>query len=450
MAIKLNSFSAKLVHGYMDFDFDFGANPTIITGPNGSGKTTALRLMQSLLTPSLQDLLNIRFSEAAISLSQGSRAIFVVAKKSKENLYLFMSTEDGGLEVPLTVLGEIESDDDPRRIAEVARFLRIKYSDHPTFKAISELESPLFLGLDRTHSGFQEGGSQARYHQSGNYLSEPRSTRVIKGNLGAGLNEMQSLVRDAFRRVRRLKDQQSERLRRKLLLTGFKYEEVPSFNLVGSDSESLSPEHLWRQRGEIISALEAVGVDSADARKEIDPFFDRVLKLSERMAAAKGDWSHINESGVALELLLNQASLRRLRDLVETVREFNSKSESLLQRFQSFVSCLNRFFIDSGKRVEIDPVGAVRIYRPDETEVPIDALSSGERQLLVMFGHVFFSSFGNRSNSFVIDEPELSLHLRWQEMLLQEMLDSSTRAQIIVATHSPEIVGDMIEKCINV
>lgn len=434
----------------MDFDFDFNSNPTIITGPNGRGKTTALRLMQALMTPSLRDLLGIRFSEAAIALSHGARTILVIAKQSREFLYLSTSLEDARLEVPLAVIGEIDSEGDPKRASEAGRFLRLKYSDHPAFKAISNLESPLFLGLDRTHGGLQQHVSGAVFQKSFSYRDELRPLRVVKGNLGAGLTEMLALVRDAFRRVRQLKDQQSERLRRKLLLTGFRYEEVPSFSLTDFEEDNFSVARLLHQRGEIISALEAVGIDSADARKEIDPFFDRVLKLSKRVAEARGDWSQINESGVALEMLLNQASLRRLRELVETVREFNARSEGLLQRFQAFVRCLNRFFVDSGKRIEIDPVGAVRIYRPDETEVPIDALSSGERQLLVMFGHVFFSSFGNKSNSFVIDEPELSLHLRWQEMLIQEMLESSSRAQIIVATHSPEIVGDFIDNCINV
>jgi predicted ATPase len=269
--------------------------------------------------------------------------------------------------------------------------------------------------------------------------------------LGAGLTEMQSLVRDAFRRVRRLKDAQAERLRRKLLLTGFKYEEVAHVGIGNTThgTPSLSKGELVQQRHELIAALNAVGIDEAEARREIDPFFDRVIKLADRVRWSSGNFD-MRDSQAMLEALLNQASLRRLRELVETVREFNSKSEQLLNRFQSFVECINRFFADSHKKIDIDPVGAIRVHRPDGTEVPLEALSSGERQLLVMFGHVFFSSFGNRSNAFVIDEPELSLHLRWQEILLQEMMDSSSRAQLIIATHSPEIVGDLTANCVGV
>lgn len=454
--MKINSFSARSVYGYMNFDFEFSSNPTILTGPNGSGKTTALRMMQALITPSIHDLLAIDFSEATVELSEGSKNIAIVARKLRERLVVHVSTLPQPLEVPLGMLNELEPEyADVRRVADSVRLLRIKYSDNPTFKFISQLESPLFLGLDRRNSGFQDdfGGQVDVSEFSGReFSSHSRGGKIIRGSLAAGLTEMQLLVRDAFRRVRRLKDQQSERLRKKLLLTGFKYEEVLNLDGFGSpnaESESLSSNDLIQQRFELISALIAVGIDEAEARKEIDPFFERVIRLADRIKRSDGRFEPKDNQAV-VEALLNQASLRRLRELVEAVREFNSKSEQLLNRFQSFVECINRFFADSRKKIEIDPVGAIKVHRPDGTDVPLEALSSGERQLLVMFGHVFFSSFGNRSNAFVIDEPELSLHLRWQEVLLQEMIDSSSRAQIIVATHSPEIVGDMLDNCVGV
>jgi predicted ATP-dependent endonuclease of OLD family len=45
--------------------------------------------------------------------------------------------------------------------------------------------------------------------------------------------------------------------------------------------------------------------------------------------------------------------------------------------------------------------------------------------------------------------PELSLHVTWQEKLLKALRDINENAQLIVATHSPDIVADFSENVIN-
>ena len=67
-------------------------------------------------------------------------------------------------------------------------------------------------------------------------------------------------------------------------------------------------------------------------------------------------------------------------------------------------------------------------------------LSSGEQQLLILFSYIAFNK-GN-SSLIIIDEPELSLHIKWQEVFMKNLdlvRDSST--QIILATHSPILVN---------
>ncbi len=55
------------------------------------------------------------------------------------------------------------------------------------------------------------------------------------------------------------------------------------------------------------------------------------------------------------------------------------------------------------------------------------------------------------SDSLVlIDEPELSLHIDWQEELLSKMMDQLGGRQIIVCTHSPSIASNYEEFMIEV
>lgn len=54
----ITSFKANNVYEYLKIDIDFNSDMTFIVGLNGSGKTTAIRLLNAILTPNLS-LLNI-------------------------------------------------------------------------------------------------------------------------------------------------------------------------------------------------------------------------------------------------------------------------------------------------------------------------------------------------------------------------------------------------------
>jgi predicted ATP-dependent endonuclease of OLD family len=76
----------------------------------------------------------------------------------------------------------------------------------------------------------------------------------------------------------------------------------------------------------------------------------------------------------------------------------------------------------------------------------IDNLSSGEKQILILFTYIKFNE--KLGKLFIIDEPELSLHPKWQENFLsgiQSILPVNT--QLIFATHSPSIVGNYKNYC---
>ena len=64
-----------------------------------------------------------------------------------------------------------------------------------------------------------------------------------------------------------------------------------------------------------------------------------------------------------------------------------------------------------------------------------DTLSAGEKQML---SFLCYNAF-NRNMAVFIDEPELSLHVDWQESLLPTLLEQTTGNQFFVATHSPFI-----------
>ena len=83
----------------------------------------------------------------------------------------------------------------------------------------------------------------------------------------------------------------------------------------------------------------------------------------------------------------------------------------------------------------------------NKKQIPIEELSSGEKQLLIILGEALLQQ--EKAVVYIADEPELSLHVSWQETLTDSISKLNPNAQIIFATHSPDIVSSHSDKIIN-
>ena len=77
-----------------------------------------------------------------------------------------------------------------------------------------------------------------------------------------------------------------------------------------------------------------------------------------------------------------------------------------------------------------------------EKAIASDKLSSGEKQMLSFLCYNAFSE----NTAIFIDEPELSLHVDWQRLLLPTLLEQGTGNQFFIATHSPFIYSKYPDK----
>lgn len=134
--------------------------------------------------------------------------------------------------------------------------------------------------------------------------------------------------------------------------------------------------------------------------------------------------------------------LRLVSSYAETLRARHRALESITSTVEEFLRMLNELL--RHKKVLFSPSGFSIVGMTGEPLTP-KQLSSGEQQLLLMFCYLLSS---NEHNSiFIVDEPEISLNVKWQRRLLDAMRDISKVAnkQIIVATHSIELLSQHSE-----
>lgn len=103
------------------------------------------------------------------------------------------------------------------------------------------------------------------------------------------------------------------------------------------------------------------------------------------------------------------------------------------KRFQDLIDDL---FSYTGKKI-LRTENEIRFTQIGETLLPYQ-LSSGEKQMLAILLTVLIED--NKPYVLFMDEPEVSLHIDWQQRLIDIVLELNPNVQIILATHSPAVI----------
>ena len=144
--------------------------------------------------------------------------------------------------------------------------------------------------------------------------------------------------------------------------------------------------------------------------------------------------------------------MKKIEKIVEIAADAETQKAHVMNPIELFLDTVNEFISTSDfkKRVEINVNGRV-YFRTEDNEkgMSIQYLSSGERQLLVFFANLVFGVKDTSSGIFVVDEPELSLHLSWQKVFVKKALEVNKNVQFIFATHAPEIIGNYRSRTVN-
>lgn len=103
-----------------------------------------------------------------------------------------------------------------------------------------------------------------------------------------------------------------------------------------------------------------------------------------------------------------------------------------------FMDIVDELFADTGKKI-VRTSNEIIFDQYGGRLFPYN-LSSGEKQLLVILLTLLVQD--NKPYVLFMDEPEVSLHIEWQQQLVSRMRELNPNAQIIIATHSPALIMD--------
>jgi len=185
-------------------------------------------------------------------------------------------------------------------------------------------------------------------------------------------------------------------------------------------------------------------VDRIDARA-LDAVFARI----DEVTLPAHDKSHLKERVAAI------AETHAIAEQDKVIAHFLLKLIELYTEQQEdergvrdFVLLCNQYL--TGKAMVYDNTKYTifiqqfdKLDQSDQGTLEMRALSSGEKQIVSLFSHLYLS--GQQQFFVIIDEPELSLSVPWQRRFLPDILGTGMCTGLIAVTHSPFVWENELE-----
>lgn len=439
---NLKSFSINNLFGDRTVEIPFNDDVKILIGENGLGKTTALNILYYTLTTKFYKLKDFDFESIELKFNDNTSDIFI----SKEDVLKY---QDLDLEVPSHVLNHLSQNLSNYDIEEIGNLFINRATP---IRIIEKLESINYKLFSKYYS--QRHIYNALKIICG-FAQESLDLIRAKEILVENTKDTEILYFPTFRRIEEdlinlgLENEKKDFNRRDVRLIQFGMKDVKQkFEDLKREIENLSSKGLSKISSDILSQL-VKGVPQIDegalqniSKKDIDIILARVGN-----AITQSDKDRINDV-IASKKVGSQIDNQYLIYFLQKLITIYDDQRTIDNSIENFISVCNKYLKFSQKQIFYE-ASEVEFYLESKNKDRVllsdilSKLSSGEKQIISLFTKIYLSDYTN----FIVlfDEPELSLSIFWQKLLLPDIVNSDKCNFLLSVTHSPFIFDNDLE-----
>jgi predicted ATP-binding protein involved in virulence len=419
------------IHKRYDLEIDFNHSLNILYGQNGTGKSTLIHIIANV---SNCDFIRFAFLEfRKITVTYSNDAYVVVSQQSIDGEIVVSVETQTGAQFSFTkreAYDDIREYEDERYLREFTPELSSKIREFVKENEIRQIDTSYFPAFRTMLEAWSSQRDGRKLHASRRVreVTTKQITMFARNLFGQFLPAINypSPIDIEFNLRDEIRDCQIRIARYESSIFSDSFVKVFSALLEGSEVDSSADELLQE-----ISTLTA----KTNTNKLGD--FEENSNTYRELQSLVNKGSMHGELGSSAS-----GALTVYRDALKERKSFQQKS---FKEIDTYFDVVNSFLDKKELSYALDKnrrIPKVGLKFPDESWSSIKVMSSGERQLLTMLYAVNRMS-GN--SAVLIDEPEISLHIDWQEDLLEKMMEQLGERQIIVCTHSPAIAADFDE-----
>lgn len=405
--------------GIKDIECNLNDDVNIIIGANGSGKSTFLNLIEGVLQCDVPALLSVQFKSVTLFLNSTEIKYIKLTQEQGEESPVFTYSFGNKMKFKFSYF-------DYRRVA------RASYRNPVIDDIRTQLEDIVkisWLSVNRFNLNLERDRAENR-----SFGGIEVDDNMVNIKLRTLMHDLVVYRLRLGNHINQLGTKQNQEVF-SLLLFNKEYDvynpdKVQAFAQLDSKSTQTSLFKIFNQLG-----------ISSEKRDDIK---EHIKAMSEVVSKVQ------NKETLILNDVFPLSLINRTMQLIEISKKYTAEAENIMEPVNNYIKCLQRFMEDkefsfsdnSGElHIDIKPILSKDKGRElvGKKTISYNSLSSGEKQLLILLTQTLLQE--NKKFVFIADEPELSLHIDWQHKIIGAIRDLNPNAQIIVATHSPEIAG---------
>jgi ABC-type transport system involved in cytochrome c biogenesis ATPase subunit len=401
---------------------------TIVTAPNGFGKTVILRLINAFYNGHYHEFFKTDF--AKLELHFGTGIVITITKRTVGQDALFADIESRrGRQITIDMKTSEKTDtwnvkiSPPESLMQIERnipfldragsrvWVDLRDNTRLTLSEVLEKYGDLLPGLSSDEPDWLVSfRNSVKCH----YIETQRLLRVRPTTGPRRLREYEEYIQPV---VNELATE----------LAGAIKSRLAEYATLSQSLDSTFPHRLIARTGKI-------KLTEADLRRKLGELDARRSKLMEAGLLDKDEALKLTDETISATILDVLAVYAE--DTEQKLRIF----DDLYTRLSALRQIINSRF--QYKQLTIDRNNGMVLRVDDGRQLDLEKLSSGEQHELVLIYQLLFKV--TPGSLILIDEPELSLHVAWQKEFIDNLFTTIALSEYysLIATHSPQIIND--------
>lgn len=433
--MKIESVAINNLFGYYSYDVNLENQDQlfIITGLNGSGKTTIMRILDNLSQGKLHFFYELPFDSIEIKLKNDQ-------DPSEQSTRLLIKKRIVEKKTSKVIGDQLDTNVTPEMEVLFVCYAKEKGKE----KKVSEAVLKKIKKEKRSFSFYFDGINVVNYGADSSAANYPNVDKmnysIDTEKVGKGME-----VPFTFYSSFNVKFIEAQRL---LISETDKDKNQTTTKPTIKDVAERLAKHLKKARYDFLDESQK---KSNNLMEKLLLSSDEVMSEDEYNKARENLLETVND--LKIYNLASESIFPYIENKKEILSVYIKDQKAKLEMFSDVLRELNLFskLLErkkfAHKKILFSPQYGLKAYTDKGAPIDLENLSSGEQNEIVILYKLIFDVPSDMI--LLIDEPEISLHVIWQEEFMADLEEIAKvrKQQMIIATHSPQIIGNRWSHC---